>query len=171
MKKTTLLSLILTVSAFYLGAQNAIQDFDNNGKSNWDYTTNIPFYSMNNGTEIWEKRGENVRIPNAYSGTTFQQAGIWITHTPKALQEKHLLNIFYTLTPLTLVDLKLRYLELITLALIRTIIFIIKLHITMGQDGPHMILLKMFLKLIKMEILILKVGKSLNTRYHQDIIL
>jgi hypothetical protein len=71
MKKTTLLSLLLTASAFYLCAQNAIQDFDNNGKSNWDYTTNIPFYSANNGTDIWEKRGENSRIPSAYSGTTF----------------------------------------------------------------------------------------------------
>lgn len=71
MKKTTLLSLLLIAGTFYLGAQNAIQDFDNNGKSNWDYTTNIPFYSLNNGTDIWEKRGENTRITSAYSGTTF----------------------------------------------------------------------------------------------------
>lgn len=71
MKKTTLLSLLLIASAFYLNAQSVIQDFDNNGKSNWDYSTNIPFYSLNNGTDVWEKRGENVRIPSAYSGTTF----------------------------------------------------------------------------------------------------
>lgn len=71
MKKTTLLSLLLIASAFYLNAQSVIQDFDNNGKSNWDYSTNIPFYSVNNGTDVWEKRGENVRIPSAYSGTTF----------------------------------------------------------------------------------------------------
>lgn len=71
MKKTTLLALLLTASAFFLGAQTVIQDFDNNGKSNWDYTTNIPFYSENNGTDVWEKRGDNVRIPSAYSGTTF----------------------------------------------------------------------------------------------------
>lgn len=71
MKKTTLLSLLLIAGTFYLGAQNAIQDFDNNGKSNWDYSTNIPFYSLNNGTDVWEKRGENARIPSAYSGTTF----------------------------------------------------------------------------------------------------
>jgi len=71
MKKTTLLSLLLIASAFYLDAQSVIQDFDNNGKSNWDYTTNIPFYSLNNGTDVWEKRGENARIPSAYSGTTF----------------------------------------------------------------------------------------------------
>lgn len=71
MKKTTLFLLLLIASAFYLDAQTVIQDFDNNGKSNWDYTTNIPFYSMNNGTDVWEKRGENSRIPSAYSGTTF----------------------------------------------------------------------------------------------------
>lgn len=71
MKKTTLFLLLLIASAFYLDAQTVIQDFDNNGKSNWDYTTNIPFYSMNNGTDVWEKRGDNVRIPSAYSGTTF----------------------------------------------------------------------------------------------------
>lgn len=71
MKKTTLLSLLLIASAFYLDAQSVIQDFDNNGKSNWDYSTNIPFYSLNSGTDVWEKRGENVRIPSAYSGTTF----------------------------------------------------------------------------------------------------
>jgi len=71
MKKATLFLLLLFASAFYLDAQTVIQDFDNNGKSNWDYTTNIPFYSMNNGTDVWEKRGENSRIPSAYSGTTF----------------------------------------------------------------------------------------------------
>lgn len=71
MKKTTLLTLLLIAGAYYLGAQSVIQDFDNNGKSNWDFTTSIPFYSMNNGTDIWEKRGENSRISSAYSGTTF----------------------------------------------------------------------------------------------------
>jgi hypothetical protein len=71
MKKTTLLTLLLTTSAFYLRAQSVVQDFDNNGKSNWNYTTNIPFYSLNNGTDIWAKKGENARIPAAYSGTTF----------------------------------------------------------------------------------------------------
>ena len=71
MKKTTLFLLLLIANAFYLDAQTVVQDFDNNGKSNWDYTTNIPFYSMNNGTDVWEKRGENSRIPSAYSGTTF----------------------------------------------------------------------------------------------------
>jgi hypothetical protein len=43
MKKTTLFLLLLIVTAFYLDAQTVIQDFDNNGKNNWDYTTNIPF--------------------------------------------------------------------------------------------------------------------------------
>jgi len=71
MKKTTVLSILLLISSFYLNAQSVIQDFENNGKSNWDYTTNIPFYSFNNDTDIWQKRGENNRIPSAYSGTTF----------------------------------------------------------------------------------------------------
>jgi hypothetical protein len=71
MKKTTLLSIILTASTIYLSAQSFKQDFDDENKSNWDYTTNIPFYSLNNGTDIWAKKGENARIPSAYSGTTF----------------------------------------------------------------------------------------------------
>lgn len=71
MKKTTILSILLFISSFYLSAQSVLQDFENNGKSNWDFTTNIPFYSFNNDTDVWQKRGENARIPSAYSGTTF----------------------------------------------------------------------------------------------------
>jgi len=71
MKKTTILSILLCLSIFYLSAQSVLQDFENNGKSNWDYTTNIPFYSFNNDTDLWQKRGDNARIPKAYSGTTF----------------------------------------------------------------------------------------------------
>lgn len=71
MKKTTILSILVFIGTFYLGAQSVLQDFDDNGKSNWNYSTNIPFYSFNNGTDVWQKRGENARIPSAYSGTTF----------------------------------------------------------------------------------------------------
>lgn len=71
MKKTTILSILVFICTFYLGAQSVLQDFDDNGKSNWNYSTNIPFYSFNNGTDVWQKRGENARIPSAYSGTTF----------------------------------------------------------------------------------------------------
>ena len=71
MKKTTLFSLLLIVATFYLSAQTVLQDFDNNGKSNWNYSTNIPFYSNNNDTDIWGQRGNNGRITSAYSGTTF----------------------------------------------------------------------------------------------------
>jgi hypothetical protein len=71
MKKTTLLTLLLTASTFYIAAQSFKQDFDDENKSNWDYTTNIPLYSLNNNTDIWAKRGDNARIPSAYSGTTF----------------------------------------------------------------------------------------------------
>lgn len=72
MKKTTLLTLMLAVNAIYLSAQTAIQDFDNESKSNWGYTTNIPFYTLNNNTDIWGKlTGANGRIQSAYSGTTY----------------------------------------------------------------------------------------------------
>lgn len=71
MKKTTILTLVLTASTFYMAAQSFKQDFDDENKSNWDYTTNIPLYSLNNNTDIWAKKGENGRIPAAYSGTTF----------------------------------------------------------------------------------------------------
>ena len=71
MKKTTILSILVFIGTLYLGAQSVLQDFDDNGKSNWNYTTNIPFYSFNNDTDVWQKRGENARIPSAYSGTTF----------------------------------------------------------------------------------------------------
>lgn len=71
MKKTTLLTLILTASTYYMAAQSFKQDFDDEIKSNWDYTTNIPLYSLNSNTDIWAKKGENARIPSAYSGTTF----------------------------------------------------------------------------------------------------
>lgn len=71
MKKTTILSILLLIGSLYLSAQSVLQDFENNGKSNWDYTSNIPFYSFNNDTDVWQKRGENARIPSAYSGTTF----------------------------------------------------------------------------------------------------
>jgi hypothetical protein len=71
MKKTTFLSIMVFIGTLYLGAQSVLQDFDDNGKSNWNYSTNIPFYSFNNYTDVWQKRGENARIPSAYSGTTF----------------------------------------------------------------------------------------------------
>lgn len=73
MKKTTLLTLFLAFGAFYLTAQTAKQDFDDESKSNnWGYTTNIPFYSLNNDSDIWGKKiGSNGRIAGAYSGTTY----------------------------------------------------------------------------------------------------
>jgi len=73
MKKTTLLTLMFVTGSMYLGAQAAKQDFENEVKNNtWNYTTNIPFYSLNNDTDIWnQKAGANGRIPSAYSGTTY----------------------------------------------------------------------------------------------------
>jgi hypothetical protein len=72
MKKTTLLTLLFVSSSLYLNAQTAKQDFENENKNNtWNYTTNIPFYSNNNDTDLWGQKAANGRIPSAYSGTTF----------------------------------------------------------------------------------------------------
>lgn len=71
MKKTTLLSLLIALSTYYLGAQNVKQDFDDNSQDTWNYTTNIPFYSKNNDTDIWGKKGSNTRIEGAFHGPTF----------------------------------------------------------------------------------------------------
>jgi len=71
MKKTTLLSLLIALSTFYLGAQTIKQDFDDESQDNWNYSTNIPFYSKNNDTDIWGKKGSNSRIEGAFHGPTF----------------------------------------------------------------------------------------------------
>lgn len=72
MKKITLLLLLLAANAFHLRAQAAKQDFEDETKSNnWGFSSNIPFYSLNNDTDMWAQKGVNGRIPSAYSGTTF----------------------------------------------------------------------------------------------------
>jgi len=73
MKKIILFLLLLAANAFQLRAQAAQQDFEDETKSNnWGFTSNIPFYSLNNDTDIWvQKAGANGRIPSAFSGTTY----------------------------------------------------------------------------------------------------
>ena len=72
MNKTTLTLLFLVASSFILKAQVSKQGFDNSNKDSWGYTSNIPFYSKNNGTDIWGKLSKaNGRIDRAFSGTTY----------------------------------------------------------------------------------------------------
>ena len=73
MKKTTLLTLVMLASTMYMFSQTASQSFDDESKNNnWGYTTNIPFYSLNNDSDVWGKKiGSNGRISGAYSGTTY----------------------------------------------------------------------------------------------------
>ncbi|MBJ6368469.1 T9SS type A sorting domain-containing protein [Snuella sedimenti] len=72
MNKTTLILCILVASSFVLKAQVSKQGFDNSNKDTWDYTSNIPFYSKNNGTDIWGKLSKaNGRIARAFSGTSY----------------------------------------------------------------------------------------------------
>jgi len=71
MKKTTLLTFLLIGCIGYLDAQSKKQDFDNQNGDNWSYTTNIPFYSKNNDTDIWGPKGSNNRIESAFNGPTF----------------------------------------------------------------------------------------------------
>ena len=70
MKKTTFF-ILLFASAYCLSAQTKKQDFDDQGQDNWTYSTNIPFYSKNNDTDIWGKKSSNSRIEGAFHGPTF----------------------------------------------------------------------------------------------------
>ena len=72
MNKTTLLLTSLLLSVFYLSAQSAKQGFDNKAEDNWAYTSNIPFYSQSNNSDIWGNQSNaNGRIPGPFSGSDF----------------------------------------------------------------------------------------------------
>ncbi len=71
MKKTTLLTLFIALSTFYLGAQTIKQDFDDDNQDTWTFSTNIPFYSKNNDTDIWGKKESNSRIDKPFQGKKF----------------------------------------------------------------------------------------------------
>lgn len=72
MNKTTITFLFLVACSFILRAQAYKQGFDASNKDNWAYTTNIPFYSVQNGTDLWGRTSQaNGRIPRAFSGTSY----------------------------------------------------------------------------------------------------
>ena len=72
MNKTTLFLSSLLLCAFYLSAQTAKQGFDNKAEDNWAYTSNIPFYSQSNNSDIWGNQSNpNGRIPGPFSGSDF----------------------------------------------------------------------------------------------------
>ncbi|MCH4552131.1 T9SS type A sorting domain-containing protein [Aestuariibaculum lutulentum] len=72
MNKTTITFLFLVACSFFLGAQAFKQGFDASDKDNWAYSTNVPFYSKQNGTDLWGRFSQaNGRIPRAFSGTTY----------------------------------------------------------------------------------------------------
>ncbi|WP_242092400.1 T9SS type A sorting domain-containing protein [Aestuariivivens sediminicola] len=73
MNKTTKLALLLLCSCVsYLNAQSAKQGFENKTEDNWTYTSNIPFYSNSNSTDIWMNQpGANGRIPGPFAGKSY----------------------------------------------------------------------------------------------------
>jgi hypothetical protein len=72
MKNTILTLLLLVIYSYNLSGQVSRQGFDNEFKDNWSYTSNIPFYSLNNDSDIWvQKTNSNGRIPGPYSGSTY----------------------------------------------------------------------------------------------------
>jgi len=67
-----LLFLFLSLASLNLIGQNAMQGFEGNIDDNWNYSTNIPFYSMNGGTDLWNVHSEsNGRIDAAYKGVSY----------------------------------------------------------------------------------------------------
>ncbi|WP_242158074.1 T9SS type A sorting domain-containing protein [Aestuariivivens sediminis] len=73
MNKTTSIALVfLLIGVMYLHAQVAKQGFENKPEDNWTYTSNIPFYTNNNGTDVWMNQpGANGRIPGPFAGKSY----------------------------------------------------------------------------------------------------
>lgn len=72
MNKTTITFLFWVACSFILSAQAYKQGFDASNKDNWAYSTNVPFYSEENGTDLWGRTSQaNGRIPKAFSGTSY----------------------------------------------------------------------------------------------------
>lgn len=77
MNKTTFISAFLVfANLIFLNAQVAKQGFDEDiEKDNWQYTSNIPFYSENNNTDLWRNQSNsNGRINGPFSGSFFLAA-------------------------------------------------------------------------------------------------
>lgn len=72
MKRTTISFVFFLVCVFYLSAQSAKQGFDNKEEDNWNYSSNIPFYFNNGGTDVWRNQSRaNGRIAGPHSGSSF----------------------------------------------------------------------------------------------------
>jgi len=71
MKKTTLLMLLLVTGIFNLVAQNVKQGFNDENSDDWNFSTNIPFYSLNNDTDVWKQKSSNGRVDHPHSGPKF----------------------------------------------------------------------------------------------------
>lgn len=73
MKKTTItLFCFLLTGMLCLYAQSKKQGFENTKEDTWIYTSNIPFYSMNNNSDIWKRYGgANGRIPGPFGGSGY----------------------------------------------------------------------------------------------------
>ncbi|TWO34000.1 T9SS type A sorting domain-containing protein [Seonamhaeicola sediminis] len=72
MKRTTISFVFFLVSVFHLNAQSAKQGFDNKEEDNWNYSSNIPFYFNNGGTDVWRNQSSaNGRIAGPHSGSSY----------------------------------------------------------------------------------------------------
>lgn len=73
MNKTTITIFLLFVNWVSVNAQVAKQGFDEDAYvDNWPYSSNIPFYSENNNTDIWYVQSfANGRVPGSFSGSSY----------------------------------------------------------------------------------------------------
>ena len=72
MYKTTLIMAFLALNVFSLGAQTAFRGFEDSTNDNWDFTSNIPFYTENSNTDLWMDYSQaNGRIEQAFAGATY----------------------------------------------------------------------------------------------------
>ena len=73
MNKTTNVTLLfLLLMECFSHAQVAKQGFEDKAEDNWTYTSNIPFYSINNNTDFWMNQFEsNGRIPGPFAGKSY----------------------------------------------------------------------------------------------------
>ena len=72
MKTYGLILLFLSLASLNLRGQNAFQGFEGSIDDNWNYNTNIPFYNLNGGTDVWDNfSGSNGRIDGAFKGTSY----------------------------------------------------------------------------------------------------
>lgn len=73
MNKASITILLLFVNWVYLNAQDTSQAFDGEPDVDiWEFSTNIPFYSENNSTDLWNIQSSAVgRIPGPFSEPGF----------------------------------------------------------------------------------------------------